>query len=471
MAELSESSQRKPLKIDYRESIVDTSQVINIGRAARKTSSRISRILEQPKTRRDTLKIIGGSLAAAMGVDGAVSLAKHVIDSVSHPDSVSSLPPVEPLAQPKAPEVSPHTPTPDIPVYLTRLEKILETPPFMEDGSTKNTVRQNMEKAYVNELRSKPQESITLDEIDKGLSVLAFEDQRRQLMQLRFNLRQNHYFESQGVMPCDQAHIAWAQENGISTEMLAICLDNEERAKKIIKSLFAQGELRDEINEQIKAGVLPPDTLETMDVTNFMINPGGMAELFMQETRGFTFIGEFQAKSQLSGKYSSQRETSLPALCRLLQQNTGLSYEPDNIPGSGKGGPENESGGAIGAQFMPGNALEYMTLIHDATGEWLNPFDPSDATVMAWVFLARQKRVGDGPKDFRVGYMRGDPEAIKYALYKWNQLPAEEQAIYNDAIDYFNRFEQNTSGLRKKRTELVANSSRDYLIQFHSLAA
>ena len=447
--------------------------------AADKADTFIGRIMAKPMTRRAVVG--GGAVAAtALVVGSEITASRSVTKGLlnffkrrsGEPAAGSSID----IAAPPPGSNAPLTPggpshvetekTPEPPSYLEQLQDILNVAPFEKDGETPNKTRTDMETVYTDklvnvidpindpksievqdpenvhyttpteELLNTHQENVLLDQIDKGLAVIVDKVERANLMSLRFKLRQDGHLDKLGVFPLSQDKYQWARDNDISPEMLAICLDNETRTKGILKKLLVAGKLRDELKD------LSPEVLDQIDPEQFMINAGGLAELFMQETHGFVNIGGAQALSQLQGDYYGERTTALPQLCELVNNEPGidLRYTTENISGSAKGGDENASGGAIGPQFMPGNAVEYLTLIHDVTGEWLNPFDPSDAAVMSWVFLARQEWVGPGPNDYRVGYKKGDDLAILNALKKWNNLPSEYNAIYKDAIDYYYKF-------------------------------
>lgn len=267
---------------------------------------------------------------------------------------------------------------------------------------------------------------VTLEDIDKGLSVCADIGARIRLLEKRAELRSQKPDE---MIQLNEAHKNFCKENGVDEEILGMCLDAYNGAEKIITAL--QSKIR--IDE--KGKLVDPEML--------MINAGGMAKLIMEETSGFINVGGKKAMTQLTQEYDRE---ALVTVCKLATQNTGLRFNANNVPGSDIVNPEaNFSGGAIGIQFMPSRALEYYQKIVEEGGfdpkSEGNIFDPIQSIKMAWTFIACHERVGDGPHDFRWGYMKGDPEAIELAIRKWNNLDSEVNAIKDAAYDYYDDVE------------------------------
>lgn len=269
-------------------------------------------------------------------------------------------------------------------------------------------VRNTVEQTYAESVQ-------TLEGVDMALSVCADMDVRTYLINKRWELRQRG---TPGMTQLTEDQLKFCYSRDITPEVLGMCLDAYKDAKRIIGKL--KGELRPDLPE-IEAEML-------------MINPGGMAELIMQETSGFKTIGSKKAMTQLTSEIDQE---SLVQLCALLSKDTGLQFDPHNVPGSDIGDPNvNWSGGAIGIQFMPGNALRYYRMFQEV-GEEANIFDPLQSIKMAWAFVAHHERVGPEPNAIRWGYVKGDNTAIELAIRKWNNLDSEVNAIMGSAYQYY----------------------------------
>lgn len=354
------------------------------------------------------------------------------------------------------------TQTPDSPAALNTLppkekperliNQILSTSPFTDE-------RKGLENQYFGEIVVNP----TVEEIDKGLWVSTDLFVRSQLLDARYELRKRSILPE---IPQDKND--WSFSQKIHPEILGICLDNYARAKGIIQKLIDSKRLRD-------------DEVE-VTADEAMINPGGMASLIATETAeprfmgsryAFTFIGEGLSVNELNTGNPNAFPTGikdLETLCKEISENTGFTFFADKIVGSvwpdkkrileeeakkkeserltpeelkAKLDSLTTSGGAISIQFMPNNALKIYNLVRDNVKDdsgkpiELNVFDVNDATVMAWVYLARHERVGD---DFRYGYRRNQEIEIKLALAKWNPNPPQIEEIYETAVNYYNKF-------------------------------
>lgn len=274
-----------------------------------------------------------------------------------------------------------------------------------------------------------------LEDIDRGLWVLSRKEPRAALMEKRAQLR---LIGHPNLTPLSSQQIEWAKSKRIHPEVLGVCIDAYPLAKDVVAKLTP---------------VLRPDLKEDISPDQLMINPGGMAMLICTETgfkldpfkegdsyRGFVSIGARPAVEEINTEPNAfpQGIEALTELCAILSRNTGLNFNPTNIPGSIRGNPDmNLSGGAIGLQFMPGKALELYEII-GKTGEKFNPFDLTSSLVGAWVYLARQQVFPGGV--IRYGYQRNNPEAIKKAIEKWNPYRSQIEIILETAYDYYDRF-------------------------------
>lgn len=276
-------------------------------------------------------------------------------------------------------------------------------------------------------------DSDDLESIDGGFQVLSRREIRALLFRKRHDLRLAGHPD---LTPLAEAQTQWAISSDIHPEVLGICLDAYPKAKEVIAKLKPK---------------LRPD-LPNIDPDLLMINPGGMAELVRFETgfrfnperlsHGFCDIGSGLAVEEVNLDQKKGFPTAiddLTTLCQNLSADTNLPFDPQNLPGSLWGDrSKNVSGGAIGLQFMPPNALRIYRMLDEA-GVKFNPFDLSTSLIGGWVFLAEQEFYQDG-RVFRYGYLRGNRYAIESALQKWNPHDDQIYAIYNAASSYYDTF-------------------------------
>lgn len=281
--------------------------------------------------------------------------------------------------------------------------------------------RHDLEDEYCYRVRTK-------EDIDRGFCTVSSPDLRSQLLLKRWGLRENGKLSA-----LKKEKREWAERRRIYPETLAICDDTYKHAKDVISKLaWLPG------FEKIKFNI------REVGLDGVMINPGGMTELVCTETGslvealvasgdvadlrfGFVNTGVDPAIYQINDKhrYFKDEKKNLALLIQKLSNDTGLKYYPENVQGSGRGDIEkNLSGGAIGLQFMPGNALMIYNAL-EKIGEKFNPFDPESSIVGAWVFLAMN------------GYKRGDFESQRKAIQGWNRDTDQIKAVFNVANDYY----------------------------------
>lgn len=323
------------------------------------------------------------------------------------------------LAQP-VPEVV-YLPAPQ-PDQVNTLQQILASPLFSAERSA-------LEKSYASQAKG-------LEDIDRGFWVIQSQELRARLLDLRHQLRQaGHPL----LISLPEAQARWAKNYqflpglGIHPETLAACLDSYPVARRAIASL------RDQLRPDLKD--------QAISIDDLMINPGGMAALSCYETGwdlgtnlsyGFSNIGGNLAALEINQTYLPTALNSLNVLALRLRADTGLYYHLGNIIGSERGNPAlNASGGAIGMQFMPDNALRLYDLLSEA-GFKFNPFHLQSSLVAAWVFLARQEIFEGG--GIRYGYRRNFPVESRLALAKWNPLTPQINSVYKAAVNYFDNF-------------------------------
>lgn len=334
--------------------------------------------------------------------------------------------------------------TPDSPAAVTTtppkespdrlLNQILAETPFTNQ-------RDALEHQYIAEVLREP----TLAGIDRGFWVISKPSLRARLLDERWKLRNE---KRDGLTPLPADKLTWIKAQNIHPEILGICLDAYPKALIIIGELMRKGKIR---KDQIPA-------------EDSMINPGGMAELIDYETGdlhhfsryAFTNIGEGLAIEQINTgpKAFPKGISDLRTMSQQLTKDTGFNFEPDKIVGSvwpekaiilekfKHLSPEEikekldelrSSGAAVGPQIIPENVV----LLHDMTEAntdkkiKLNVFDPTDAVIMAWIFLALK------------GYWRNHEEDIKDALWRWNQKPEQVETVYGTAVKYYKKFIEN----------------------------
>lgn len=229
----------------------------------------------------------------------------------------------------------------------------------------------------------------------------------------------------------------WCQEKGIEPVILNLCLIQEEKAKEAIKKLQAKKLIRN-------------DLPESCDPSELMISAGGLAELILQETSNFTYIGDGAAFDSINPSAFPGDILALEEWSKILSKEVlnpiypNLKVSTFALPGSSLGNPNiNLSGGAIGIQFMPSNALEIHNLLKDI-GVLFNPYDPFDSLIGAWVFIARQLDVIDseGKPAIRSGYQKDNDKKIFYSIAKWNPFKKEIEAIMGADQDYRKKFDK-----------------------------
>lgn len=170
---------------------------------------------------------------------------------------------------------------------------------------------------------------------------------------------------------------------------------------------------------------------------------------------GYVFVGGSTAWRELNldPAWFPKGQDHLRIIADRLQNQTGLPYldNVEHIPGSERGNPiYNGSGGAIGPQFMPINALLFMDWYKTANERLgnkypsANPFDPFTGTIMCYLYLAsefygRHGDVTDKLQVVRPGYKATNTDDQKIdALMKWN--PTFQARVALDAgYDYFRK--------------------------------
>lgn len=279
-------------------------------------------------------------------------------------------------------------------------------------------------------------------------------------MQLLWNKRQSGELREFGMEPLDQARIDWAIKNEIDPRILANCRDSFTAVFELLdvgRDLFFEGRTEEE--------------LKNMRIETKIPNPGVIAKLMMTETGnanpyaiglinrlwGMVYIGGANAWDEinLDPDIFPLGHDHLERIAKMLENETGLPYMDNvrTIPGSQRGDiKKNLSGGAIGPQFMPLNALTIMEkykIANERLGNKYptdpNIFDPIVANILSTVFIAsslyaRHPDTDDVAKSIkRPGYdTTGTEEDRIKALEKWNPSGYQPE-LAMDAGDKHNR--------------------------------
>lgn len=316
--------------------------------------------------------------------------------------------------------------------------------------------RTDLEEALFNYLENK---NASVSDILLALQAAGTIEGRGWGMQLLWQKRQTGLLSQFGVNPLDAQRIKWATDNEIDPRMLAIARDSVFPALELLKAapnLFFEA--------------IPPNSLLNLKIEDTLPNPAVVAKLNMTETGvensnnpdpvnrywGYVFIGGSSAWKELNLDHSwfPRGQEHLRIIAATLQNQTGLPYF-DNVeilPGSEIGDPVyNGSGGAIGPQFMPINALLFMNWYNEANTRLgnkyppANPFEPFTGTIMCYLYLAaewygRHGGIDDKLEIVRPGYRVHNSDSQKAdALRKWN--PTYQARIALDSgYKYYRQF-------------------------------
>lgn len=301
----------------------------------------------------------------------------------------------------------------------------------------------------------------TLTKIDRGFEIITDWRLRTKLLDERWKMRMESLEEETGLRKLTPEEIAWAKENKVHPEVLAICTDSyfkalnslQEKLKELGRAKF-MGEFRPDVVDAYERDELP-----SLDIPleQMLPSPGTMVGIVMNETKagiskeggmyGFAFIGTKPALSQISIKdpdIMARVKTDLKSLINALSEGQH-AYKVENIPGSDKSeDPTEEIGGDIGMQFRPDTAWELYKRLKKDFGISFNPFS-LEAPVAAFLMLFRGERLGNG--EYRYGYLRGDyilktkkgvkinvKEAFrKDSLSRWNRKLAENNLSWGES--------------------------------------
>ncbi len=404
--------------------------------------------------RRNVLRFIAGTLGGLAlasvynpkstnteSAEKEAFLAKQPISPTPTIKSNLSTPTPKPTQQSFQPSISP---TMEIPKHSETVEKdagdiLLNNILSQKAGSREREVS---EVNYLNFLSK----NLSKDRIDKGLWVISNIKLRHDLIALRYQLRP---LDQKDLLNKNSDLMKWYQNNSIHPEILGICLDSYPKARKVLQDI--QTAFKKEGGNFNFEGTFLYSLDLNENIQNMMINPGGMATLVARETSGFTNIGSGEAVLQINTDTEAfpTAVEDLRKLCQKLEGDTGLEFSKNfnHVPGSQRGDiSKNLSGGAIGLQFMPNQALALYEIMQKA-GYKFNPFDPTSAVIGAWVFLALEKQ-GLGFKgsilttthSYTVGESSQVEHYRKEALASWNNSATEIDSVLIAANEFFAKF-------------------------------
>lgn len=383
-----------------------TEQTSNNSQASGQPRNRLEAWLMKRMSRRDAVKVIGGTVGTAAGL-GAAGITDKIVDNGNgtregQPKGSDTKEQIAPMkiitlsqvvksestqaTSPERNEFSLETTVSS--EFLQAANEVVSMPLFIENDDFSD-VRRVEEENLMNR-------ASTFGELDTALSVCFVPNIREALINKRGELRA----QTERVYHLDDNLRKYAEDNNINPEILALCQEVRFAMPEVLKKYFS-----DEV-----LGLTPSDK-QNLD----QVLAKGLAKLMMLETGGLRDIGDGPAEEQLAGEYLSDREV-LQSYCDDLKTKTGLNYTPDNIPGSLRGSGD-ASGGAIGVQFMPRNAVQFAQyLVH--AGYSGNIFDVKQGIAMAYLFMISK------------GYEQNSSYSKKVGVYlRWNPFPDEAIAI------------------------------------------
>ncbi len=330
---------------------------------------------------------------------------------------------------------------PNLPEIVESADQFMALPP-------QNQERQKLEMALVNQLS----ENSTPSDILVSLQTLANHEARRKALGLLWQKRQAGEMEKFGFNPLPQKKIDWAKENEIDPLTLAIAEDCFIPSLVLFQAnpdKFLEAVPEKERKEIFEANKLP----------HRIPNPGFIAKLLMTETSGWKNIGTAPAINEINTNpdYFPTAVNDLKSITNKFSQNIPFKKHLQNIPGSARHEGAS-SGGAIGPQIMPDNALQFIKWYDEANHKLRkkypspNPFDIYTGTILAYLFVASEFKArhtkvdeyGTHPKVYnniiRPGYDRENKQKIRESTAKWNQDKEQIEKIITAAQKYEENF-------------------------------
>lgn len=318
-------------------------------------------------------------------------------------------------------------------------------------------------------------------EVELGLRSVVDPNSRIALIEKRYNLR---YPDNPLHKPLSPEEAGWADSENIYSETLAMCKEAKVYAQRIIGEMIRERGIawfRPEIADRVKKGELDAQILDVLaeNPKLMLLSEGGMARLVVTESGqglprpnsgfvnkaldkirgvgqdwiqyGFAHIGTkpaIEMTVNTEGQPKITNDKAIEDLAKVISEDTGLNFIPQNIPGSEKDA-NSSTGGALGLQIMPARALamhENLKKYTKSGDPLLHPLDPVGAMVMAYIFVAQGVQTKDG---FQYGYIKpplnvGNQDIsgrINFdAIRSWNADAKQITQILNSDNNYRQKF-------------------------------
>lgn len=320
-------------------------------------------------------------------------------------------------------------------------------------------------------------------EVKPGIKSVVDPNSRIALIEKSYNLRSP---DNPLHKPLSPEEAEWADSENIYPETLAVSKEARVIAQRIIGEMIKERGIawfRPEIADRVKKGELDSQTLDvlTRNPNLMLLSEGGMARLVVTESGqglprsnssfvnkaldkirgvghdwiqyGFAHIGTKPAVEMTvntEGQPKVTNDKAIEDLARVISENTGLNFIPQNIPGSEKDA-NSSTGGALGLQIMPARALAMHENLKKYTkpgDPLLHPLDPVGAMVMAYIYIAQGVQTKEG---FQYGYIKpplnvGNQDIsgrINFdAIRSWNADAGQINQILSTDNSYRQKFKE-----------------------------
>lgn len=311
---------------------------------------------------------------------------------------------------------------------MPNLGKIVETADLFMDYPPQSEERERIELDLVTELA----EDSTPSDVLLSLQALSTVQARNRALNLLFEKRQAGEMAEFGFQPLSDEKIDWAEENDIDPLTLSIAEDCFIPSLVIFEA--APHRFLEAVPEEKRQKIIEKNKLP-----HRIPNPGFIAKLLMTETSGWRNIGTVPAVTQINTDPDlfPTAVNDLKSIANKFSRYIPYKKHLDTLPGSIKT-EDSLSGGAIGPQIMPNNALQFVKWYDEANNKLRkkypspNPFDIYTGTILAYLFVASEFKArhakvdeyGTHPQVYdeivRPGYNREEKEKIEESAAKWN---------------------------------------------------
>lgn len=253
-------------------------------------------------------------------------------------------------------------------------------------------------------------EAKTLADIDLGLEVCADRDIRTDLLEKRWQLRNEEKFE---LKQLPEHHKSWARHNKIHPEVVAICIDNY--------NLWL-----DTMRQYQEKGVYS----SAVDFSEMVISPYGMAGMAQIESAGFVNIGKHPAEAEIDPDIFNQEYSSFVDLIQTMNSGSLLKRSLRTVPGSENPQTNESSGGALGPmQLMASSVLGVSRELKENFGPEATITNPNPFSIR-WSLLASSILLAEK------GYNATDKQKVEKALLSWNNDRREAESVLKADMEY-----------------------------------